>query len=200
VPDRFFAAPDGCTGVTFGVVITQTNDPSTRSVCSIASDPGLVQVWAPEGPVCRAIAVRAPLVLGREGDLVLGDLHASRRHCRIAREGESWVVEDLGSHNGTYVAGERVLGRRTFSGLAPLRVGECLFITVGSVDGFTGGVDVVGEGVVGPTLREVWRQIEWLARRGDNIHVRGPTGSGKELAARLVDAGQDPPEFAARCW
>ena len=32
----------------------------------------------------------------------------SRRHCRIAPADGGWAVEDLGSANGTFVAGARV--------------------------------------------------------------------------------------------
>ena len=54
------------------------------------------------------------LYLGRsiENDLRLNSALVSRRHCRIVvREGEIWV-EDLGSANGTVVAGERVARAR----------------------------------------------------------------------------------------
>ena len=48
---------------------------------------------------------RTPFTLGRQGDneLVLFDNRISRRHARIWREGESFMVEDLGSVNGTVV-------------------------------------------------------------------------------------------------
>jgi serine phosphatase RsbU (regulator of sigma subunit) len=36
-------------------------------------------------------------------DLTLADRSLSRRHARIFRDGERWIVEDLGSRNGTFV-------------------------------------------------------------------------------------------------
>ncbi|MDT0344887.1 FHA domain-containing protein [Streptomyces litchfieldiae] len=48
--------------------------------------------------------------LGRDpqGDLVLQDARVSWRHATVRWNGQSWVVEDLGSTNGTYVQGQRV--------------------------------------------------------------------------------------------
>ncbi|HEY0428030.1 MAG TPA: sigma 54-interacting transcriptional regulator [Pyrinomonadaceae bacterium] len=44
-------------------------------------------------------------VLGRgvECDLPIGNVAVSRQHCRISRAGENFKLEDLGSHNGTFV-------------------------------------------------------------------------------------------------
>jgi len=59
---------------------------------------------------------RSRLSLGRspENDVCLSwDGEVSRLHAEIARVGEHWLVVDDGvSRNGTFVAGERVLGRR----------------------------------------------------------------------------------------
>src|SRR5512140_1932520 len=45
------------------------------------------------------------LVLGRSSraDLALADRAMSREHARLHREAEGWLLEDLGSHNGTRV-------------------------------------------------------------------------------------------------
>jgi hypothetical protein len=53
----------------------------------------------------------ARLLLGRssECDLVLGDDTVSRRHAELFLVGGAWHVRDLGSSNGTYVQGRRVI-------------------------------------------------------------------------------------------
>ncbi|MFF5636520.1 FHA domain-containing protein [Streptomyces sp. NPDC012825] len=43
-----------------------------------------------------------------QGDLVLDDARVSWRHATISWSGRSWVIEDHGSTNGTFVRGQRV--------------------------------------------------------------------------------------------
>src|SRR5436190_23824555 len=58
----------------------------------------------------RDHAIGPECVLGRapDVDFVLEDVGISRRHCRVRPEGAGFVVEDLGSRNGTLVNGNRV--------------------------------------------------------------------------------------------
>ncbi len=48
--------------------------------------------------------------IGREAgnDLVIEDAQVSRRHARLTKQGNSYLLEDLGSTNGTFVNGSRV--------------------------------------------------------------------------------------------
>lgn len=66
----------------------------------------------------------APVLIGRANDstLVLEDDYASTRHARISLQDGMWVVEDLGSTNGTY------LGQRKIDGPVPLELGVPLRI------------------------------------------------------------------------
>ncbi len=52
-----------------------------------------------------------PVTLGRADDstLVLTDDYASSRHARLVPGDGAWLVEDLGSTNGTYLGGAKVL-------------------------------------------------------------------------------------------
>jgi Protein of unknown function (DUF3662)/FHA domain len=58
------------------------------------------------------------MVLGRAADaeITLMDPGISRHHARIVREGDDFVVEDLGSTNGTEVNGQLVKRRRLADG------------------------------------------------------------------------------------
>ena len=57
---------------------------------------------------------RTPFTLGRQGDndLVLLDSRISRRHARILKDHEGYLLEDTGSRHGTFVNGERVADSR----------------------------------------------------------------------------------------
>src|SRR5881394_3324970 len=49
-------------------------------------------------------------VIGRRSDcqIFVPDMRVSRQHARLLKDGEGWILEDLGSNNGTYVNGIRV--------------------------------------------------------------------------------------------
>ena len=49
-------------------------------------------------------------VIGRRSDcqVFVPDMRVSRQHARLHKNGEGWLLEDLGSNNGTYVNGVRV--------------------------------------------------------------------------------------------
>jgi len=47
---------------------------------------------------------------GEDGDIVLTERQVSRRHAQIRRLNSQYVLEDLGSRNGTYVNGREVIG------------------------------------------------------------------------------------------
>jgi pSer/pThr/pTyr-binding forkhead associated (FHA) protein len=66
--------------------------------------------------------------IGRLPDLwiTLVDAKVSREHCRIFRQSTGWVVEDLGSRNGTYVNTGRIKKRLLQPG-DKLRVGQTEF-------------------------------------------------------------------------
>jgi DNA-binding CsgD family transcriptional regulator len=68
------------------------------------------------------------LTIGRadESDLVLGwDAEVSRAHARLERAGGGWTLVDDGlSRNGSFVNGERVLGRKRLRDGDSLRFGD----------------------------------------------------------------------------
>jgi hypothetical protein len=90
--------------------------PQTQLIqMSLAADAELVQL----GKDTRAWPLsKEALVIGRmQGcDVVLPDRGVSRRHAEVRREGDEWVVIDLGSTNGTDVNGRRVNRHRLAPG------------------------------------------------------------------------------------
>jgi len=68
--------------------------------------------------------------LGRAVDceLVLDDDYVSTRHAQIVRTDSGYMVEDLGSTNGTYVNNERVSTSTPFTTTDTLRIGRTLMV------------------------------------------------------------------------
>ena len=53
-----------------------------------------------------------PVLIGRQAGatLKIGNASVSRRHAMIERDGDRFIIADLGSRNGTFVNGQRVTG------------------------------------------------------------------------------------------
>ncbi|HVR75262.1 MAG TPA: serine/threonine-protein kinase [Planctomycetota bacterium] len=69
-----------------------------------------VRKGAEPGRVHAVLSAAAPTIVGREGavDVPLNDPKSSRRHAAIRLERGRWIVEDLGSSNGTILDGGKV--------------------------------------------------------------------------------------------
>jgi pSer/pThr/pTyr-binding forkhead associated (FHA) protein len=67
--------------------------------------------------------------LGRavENEIVIVSKRASREHAHIRREGRRTFLDDLGSTNGTFLNGERVLGSMQLRDGDQIAVGEVTF-------------------------------------------------------------------------
>lgn len=81
-----------------------------------------------EGPLSgRTISLaEQQITLGRANDatLVLNDDYASSRHARIFPQDGQWIVEDLGSTNGTYLDRQKVIRPTPVPVGAPIRIGK----------------------------------------------------------------------------
>ncbi|MHC4249923.1 MAG: protein kinase domain-containing protein [Planctomycetota bacterium] len=90
--------------------------------------PGTALLVEPKdgAPVDLGVEVGERVELGRapgEGGCAVEDAALSRRHCSVANEGGRLVVEDLGSRNGTFVNGERIVRRNLRPG-DEIEIGE----------------------------------------------------------------------------
>jgi pSer/pThr/pTyr-binding forkhead associated (FHA) protein len=74
-------------------------------------------------------------LIGRDvtNDIVIGDAEVSRQHARITRTPGGYVLEDLGSTNGTFVNGERLTTPRVLNPGDLIALGETVSITFDAV-------------------------------------------------------------------
>lgn len=109
-----------------------------------------------EGPNAgREMDVEGAAVIGRDpgsAALVVEDPEVSRRHASLIPEGQSVNVEDLGSTNGTFVNGERLVGARVLVPGDRLRVGTTV-LEVAVVTALHSRVTAVGAPRRAPAAR-----------------------------------------------
>jgi serine/threonine protein kinase len=82
-----------------------------------------------KGLSCTLEAPDGKAVVGRlqSCGIVITDPLASRRHFEISSANNAYFIEDLESHNGTFVNGKRVEGKVPLKFGAAIRAGETLF-------------------------------------------------------------------------
>lgn len=95
------------------------------------SGPTELHVTERDGRVQRVKVPDEGLTIGRKpppygASYCTANNAVSRLHCRLARLGDGWYIEDLDSANGTNVNGEAVVGS------APVRAGD--LISIGGVE------------------------------------------------------------------
>jgi DNA-binding NtrC family response regulator len=139
------------------------------------------------------VAARRSVLIGSQGpcELVLDDPHVSRMHSRIDLRDGGCVLTDLGSTNGTKVAGVRVREALLDDGAA-IEIGtsivrfhlrdEPLRVDLSERDEF--------EGLLGRSLamRELFALCERIAPTDAPVLIEGETGTGKERVARALHA------------
>jgi len=135
-----------------------------------------LRVFQPGQDTGQAFQLERDLItIGRsqDCDLVLPDTHASRRHAELRRFGNQWLLTDLGSNNGTFVAGTRLPPDEP----CPLLPGVLVRI---------GGTQLVLEeeprGAVGQGIRD-------RALQHSTSNLRPPTSKTQKLARALVAVG-----------
>jgi DNA-binding NtrC family response regulator len=138
-------------------------------------------------------ATQRSLLIGTHpsADLVLVDPMVSRLHARIDVEDSEYVLRDLGSTNGTRVAGTRIreafLDDGAVIDLGATRITFTLLdepfeIKLADSDEFEG---LIGSSV---EMRELFALCERIAPSDAAVIIHGETGTGKDLVARALHA------------
>jgi ABC-type multidrug transport system ATPase subunit len=126
-----------------------------------------------------------------DNDIVVSDVLASRHHARLSSSPQGLLLEDLGSVNGTFVNGQRVMAHR-LSENDVVTIGNSDFVMSGGalVRGrpqveVAGGVQVdsVSLTIDGKTLLN---DISFNAAPGTLTAIIGPSGAGKSTVSKIV--------------
>jgi pSer/pThr/pTyr-binding forkhead associated (FHA) protein len=128
-----------------------------------------------------------PTIIGREAgiDISLEDERASRRHARIYRAFGSWIVEDLGSSNGTLLSGQP-LQRARLEDESLLQIGNTL-------------LSFHEKELPPPPSQEVYgcKLLATLHEEGGVlVHRAFQPALDREVRIDLIAAGRQPPRAA----
>ncbi len=134
---------------------------------------------------------RKPLKIGKkeDNDFALSDNTVSRYHLMIEQVGDSFVLKDLGSTNGTFINGLRVkeayLSTGDVIGLGNTRIEFIAFDEKIQIEPSTKTAlgDMVGKS---RKMRQIFGICEKIAPSLATVIVEGETGTGKELVSRAI--------------
>jgi DNA-binding NtrC family response regulator len=129
-------------------------------------------------------------------DIILEDLNASSQHCRITQENGAWVLEDLGSANGTIVNDLTLNpGRIRFSSSIAVRIGtsHLSIEALAPVSAAEKAEPRTMYGLVAEShaLRSALEFIPMFGPAKHLVLIQGEPGSGKESIARALHDASD---------
>ena len=170
---------------------------------------GALRAYWPGGFLDFALAPGATLTLGRDErcDLHIPHVSVSRRHARL-KVAAGLSVEDMGSHNGTFVAGARLQAR------LPAPVGAGQVVTLGDAIvvwhaplSFAGALPRRGETpgdseviIRDPVMEHLYEHARSAGTQSMNVLICGELGTGKVAVAGVVHRGSSrSPLVAVNC-
>ncbi len=139
-----------------------------------------------EKPIQAASAITASVVFGRDKscDQVIDSPLVSRRHARLTRRSDGYVIEDLGSANGTFLNGQRVDRPMPVRPRDRIGFGNCLFQLTddGKLEkrDYRGNVTLQAKNVaVTVPGRRLLDNVSLTIFPSEFVGLMGPSGAGK---------------------
>jgi transcriptional regulator with GAF, ATPase, and Fis domain len=141
------------------------------------------------GTALRAQVSEVSVGTAQGNDLVLGDPTVSRHHFSIAATSQGFLLRDLGSSNGTWVGGARLIhgylddGARVRAGRTTLRidqVDEDICEPLSPEERF-GQLLGASEG-----MRRIFAALPRIAKSESTVLIEGETGTGKGAIAAAI--------------
>jgi len=117
--------------------ISEEERQAWRAAVSAVSGPGDATVT--DGAPAKSLVIKAgdrthvfhaDFTVGRQGTLPLSDEHASSHHARFQYAHSLWYVEDLGSTNGTWLNGRRIIAAQRLRKGDKIRIGRTTMTVV----------------------------------------------------------------------
>jgi len=121
------------------------------------------------------------MVIGRSAsaDVSISDRFLSRRHARLYRNGDDWLIEDLGSRNGTLVNGVRI------SGPTAVRPGDVVGISASLV--LVGGAGAERTESTTAGSRTIFRAAEAILGESRQALTRSDAAADREELRRATE-------------
>jgi ABC-type multidrug transport system ATPase subunit len=160
---------------------------------------GEISVQAEERLKTRIVQEKNIITIGRtsDNDLVINNIKVSRKHARIEKKGDKWILEDLDSSNGTFINGKRIKSE----GVSPNDV-----ITIGGVPlnlerlfsdkkEISGDIQIAADNLTFRVKDKlIVDNIGLTILPGEFVGLIGPSGAGKTTLMMMMNGVVKPSE------